>query len=203
MEINKNSIVSNICGIKSNIKLFELCEYLGISDEIDDVVEHLNDNEQFDIYGEWYLDNYDEIELTINLQFDDGVTEVFEKIFGEKYLMMVSTRYSYTCHNDNNHDNHCIEWISNITKGNFVESVIEDDGQVIKEVITKNHYEDEVLEINESNFLSTEEETQVKKYDDDDENYERYLDAKYCHYFIKKSEFNSDKWWLGWTCQEI
>ena len=203
MKINENSIVSNICGIKSNIKLFELCEYLGISDEIDDVVEHLNDNEQFDIYGEWYLDNYDEIELTINLQFDDGVTEVFEKIFGEKYLMMVSTRYSYTCHNDNNHDNHCIEWISDITKGNFVESVIEDDGQVIKEVITKNHYEDEVLEINESNFLSTEEETQVKKYDDDNENYERYLDAKYCHYFIKKSEFNSDKWWLGWTCQGI
>ena len=203
MEINENSIVSNICGVKSNIKLFELCEYLGISDEIDDVVEYLNDNEQFDIYGEWYLDNYDEIELTINLQFDDGVTEVFEKIFGEKYLMMVSTRYSYTCHNDNNHDNHCIEWISDITKGNFVESVIEDDGQVIKEVITKNHYEDEVLEINESNFLSTEEETQVKKYDDDDENYERYYDAKYCHYFIKKSEFNSDKWWLGWTCQGI
>tara|TARA_Y100001933_G_scaffold112992_1_gene113139 strand:+ start:2098 stop:2709 length:612 start_codon:yes stop_codon:yes gene_type:complete len=203
MEINENSIVSNICGVKSNIKLFELCEYLGISDEIDDVVEYLNDNEQFDIYGEWYLDNYDEIELTINLQFDDGVTEVFEKIFGEKYLMMVSTRYSYTCHNDNNHDNHCIEWISDITKGNFVESVIEDDGQVIKEVITKNHYEDEVLEINESNFLSTEEETQVKKYDDDNENYERYLDAKYCHYFIKKSEFNSDKWWLGWTCQGI
>ena len=203
MEINKNSIVSNICGIKSNIKLFELCEYLGISDEIDDVVEYLNDNEQSDIYGEWYLDNYDEIELTINLQFDDGVTEVFEKIFGEKYLMMVSTRYSYTCHNDNNHDNHCIEWISDITKGNFVESVIEDDGQVIKEVITKNHYEDEVLEINESNFLSSEEETQIKKYEDDDENYERYYDAKYCHYFIKKSEFNPDKWWLGWTCQGI
>ena len=80
MEINENSIVSNICGVKSNIKLFELCEYLGISDEIDDVVEYLNDNEQFDIYGEWYLDNYDEIELTINLQFDDGVDK--RKIIG-------------------------------------------------------------------------------------------------------------------------
>ena len=152
MKINENSIVSNICGIKSNIKLFELCEYLEISDEIDEVVEYLNDGEDFDIDGYWYLQNYDEITLTINLQDDDGVTELFEKVFGEKYLMMVSTRYSYTCHNDNNHDNHCIEWVSNITKGNFVESVIEDDGQVIKEVITKNHYEDEVLEINESNF---------------------------------------------------
>ena len=203
MKINENSIVSNICGIKSNIKLFELCEYLEISDEIDEVVEYLNDGEDFDIDGYWYLQNYDEITLTINLQDDDGVTELFEKVFGEKYLMMVSTRYSYTCHNDNNHDNHCIEWVSDITKGNFVESVIEDDGQVIKEVITKNHYEDEVLEINESNFLSSEEETQIKKYEDDDENYERYYDAKYCHYFIKKSEFNPDKWWLGWTCQGI
>ena len=203
MEINENSIVSNICGVKSNIKLFELCEYLEISDEIDDVVEYLNDNGQFDIDGEWYLDNYDEIVLTVNIQDDYGVTEVFEKVFGEKYLMMVSTRYSYTCHNDNNHDNHCIEWLSNITKGNFVESVIEDDGQVIKEVITKNHYEGEVLEINESNFLSEEENNQINEYEDDNENYERYLDAKYCHYFIKKSEFNSDKWWLGWTCQGV
>ena len=204
MEINKNSIVSNICGIKSNIKLFELCEYLEISDEIDEVVECLNDEEQFEVDYNLYLDFYDEITLTISGSGqEDEITELFEKVFGEKYLMMVSTRYSYTCHNDNNHDNHCIEWLSNITKGNFVESVIEDDGQVIKEVITKNHYEDEVLEINKSNFLSTEEETQIKKYDDDNENYERYLDAKYCHYFIKKSEFNSDKWWLGWTCQGV
>ena len=106
MKINENSIVSNICGIKSNIKLFELCEYLEISDELDEVVEYLNDGEDFDIDGYWYLQNYDEITLTINLQDDDGVTELFEKVFGEKYLMMVSTRYSYTCHNENNHDNH-------------------------------------------------------------------------------------------------
>ena len=49
MKINENSIVSNICGIKSNIKLFELCEYLEISDEIDEVVEYLNDGEDFEI----------------------------------------------------------------------------------------------------------------------------------------------------------
>ena len=204
MEINKNSIVSNICGIKSNIKLFELCEYLEISDEIDEVLECLNDEEQFEVDYNMYLDFYDEITLTISGSGQaHEITELFEKVFGEKYLMMVSTRYSYTSLNNNNHDNHCVEWLSDMTKGNFVESVIKDDGQVIKEVITKNHYEDEVLEINESNFLSAEEETQIKKYEDDNENYERYYDAKYCHYFIKKSEFNRDKWWLGWTCQGI
>ena len=46
--------MSNICGIKSNIKLFELCEYLEISDEIDEVVEYLNHGEDFDIDGYWY-----------------------------------------------------------------------------------------------------------------------------------------------------
>ena len=83
MEINKNSIVSNICGIKSNIKLFELCEYLEISDEIDEVVECLNDEEQFEVDYNLYLDFYDEITLTISGSGqEDEITELFEKVFG-------------------------------------------------------------------------------------------------------------------------
>ena len=187
--------------MKSNVKLFELCEFLGISDEIDEVIEYLNDNEQFDVDGYWYLDNYDGIRLTVYIPDDDGVTELFEKVFGEKYLMMVSSRFNYENLSSDEITNHCIKWNGDYSE-DFVESVIEDDGQVIKEVITKEHYEDEIIEINESNFLSDEEASQVKNYEDDDENFDRFYDAKDCHYFIKKSEFNNDKWWLGWTCQE-
>ena len=201
MEINKDSKVSAIGGVKSNINLFELCQHLGISDEIEYVVEDLNDNKQFDIDGYGYLDNYDGIRLIVYVPDDYGVTELFEKVFGEKYLMMVSSRFNYENLSSDEITNHCIKWNEGYSE-DFVESVIEDDRQVIKKVITKEHYEDEILEINESNFLSDDEASQVKNYEDDDENFDRFYDAKDCHYFIKKSEFNNDKWWLGWTCQE-
>ena len=32
---------------------------------------------------------------------------------------------------------------------------------------------------------------------------EKYLDAKYQFYYIRKKDFNKDKWWLGWTCDMI
>ena len=41
MEINKDSKVSAIGGVKSNINLFELCQHLGISDEIEYVCQNL------------------------------------------------------------------------------------------------------------------------------------------------------------------
>ena len=83
MEINKDSKVSAIGGVKSNINLFELCQHLGISDEIEEVVEDLNDNKHFDIDGYGYLDNYDGIRLRVYIPDDDGVTELFEKVFGK------------------------------------------------------------------------------------------------------------------------
>ena len=202
MEINKNSIVSSVCGIQSNIKLFELCNHLSIDDEIDEVVEALNDDEEFEL-DDWYIGLDDGIILEVRVQDDYGVTKLLENVFNEKYLMMVATRYSYENHNGVDHDKHSIKWHPSGTSEDFVESVIEEHEQVIKKIITKGHYEDEIIEINESNFLSDEEKSQIDKYEDDDENYERLYDANYCHFFIKKSEFDSNKWWLGWSIQQV
>ena len=185
MEINKDSKVSAIGGVKSDINLFELCQHLGISDEIEYVVEDLNDNKQFDIDGYGHLDNYDGIRLTVYIPDDDGVTELFEKVFGEKYLMMVSSRFNYENLGSDEITNHCIKWNEGYSE-DFVESVIEDDRQVIKEVITKEHYEDEILEINESNFLSDEEASQVKNYEDDDEISTDFMMQKIVIILLKK-----------------
>ena len=97
----------------------------------------------------------------------------------------------------NEHNNHCIRWTLGNYTDNFVENDIYSDGKIIKTVVTKYHYENELLEINEDKFLSEEEKKQLKKYDDDDENYERSYEGE-CGYFMKKSEFEEKKWWKGW-----
>ena len=113
---------------------------------------------------------------------------------------MVSTRFSYLLTKDyDDHVNNELWGTSHNYSQNFVESGIEGNVEINTWLITKDHYEDEIREIDETNFLSDEEKNQLRKYEDDNENYERYYDAKYCHYFIKKSDFIKDKWWMGWS----
>ena len=68
--------------------------------------------------------------------------------------------------------------------------MLEDNEKVTSRFITKDHYHYGLIEMNENNFLSSEEKKQLDFY----ENYERFLNARYSSYFIKKSDFDKDKW---------
>ena len=117
--------------------------------------------------------------------------------------MMVCTRF---CYQNFDHDSKGEIWQDPGMSIDLVESIIEGDGKEIFKIITKGHYENEINNINENNFLTDEEKKEIDICEDDilkfEEKYERYYDANYSFYFIKKAEFNEDEWWKGWTCQE-
>lgn len=199
MDINKDSIV-NVCGMQSDTKLSKLCEYL--EEDTDDIIEGLINNQYVDFSGEFaILCNEDgEIDLVYNIGDEDWILNLLEKVFGEEFLIMVSTRFCYELIEDYDEhvDNEIWGFKLSTTSQDFVESTVSNKERIIKNIITKGHYEDKVGDINGTNLLSKEENIQINLYEEN-ENYERYLDARYCTYFMKKSDFNEDKWWLGWT----
>jgi len=199
MNLNQDSIVAKICGFKSNIKLSELSEIFDL--DVDEVIESLEENDQYEL-DEWLIEYYtNEINCSVVVQDDYGVTGLLKKFFGDEYLMMVSTRFSYENFNNTNHESHIIKWHGDMSE-DFVENIIEGNEIEIKRVITKGHMEHELTDINETNLLTKDEKKQINLYEKDNDNYERYLDARYSHYFMKKNDFNETKWWLGWTYQE-
>ena len=187
MEINKNSIVSKLCGIKCNLKLYELLEILGYEDEMDEIIEDIEYGDAY--YQCWSITtNNNKLSCDRVLYFDDegdehcgGATNLLEKIFGEKYLMMVTSRKYYD------------------VGPTYCEHTIENKSLNIKyEFVTKDHHEVETVSITNKNFLN---ENEKKEW----EGYRKNCDVGHTYdhsfYFIKKSDFNNDKWWLGWTCQ--
>ena len=201
----KKIIVSSVCGFDTDITLEKFIEQMPNDlnppedDEILDYIEE--DYIEFD-GDEWEITgDKDGVVFNIKTNVDDcGYTKLLKNIFGEEFLMMTSTRFSFQLTQDyNGHINNDLWGTSHNYSQDFVESTIYGNVEIHTWLITKNHYEKEIREIDKTNFLSEEEMNQLKKYDDNYENYERYYDAKYCHYFIKKSEFNKEKWWRGWN----
>ena len=65
--------------------------------------------------------------------------------------------------------------------------------------VTKNHHEMEIINIGNDNFLSDDE---ISEWNGYCENSEVEWVKNYGFHFMKKSEFNENKWWLGWTTQD-
>ncbi len=201
----KKIIVNSVCGFDSNITLEKFIQLMPddlYPPEVDEILEYLEedyiefDGDEWKIVGD--TDGFC-FNIKTNVR-DYGYTELLKNIFGEEFLMMVSTRFSYLLTKDyDDHVNNELWGSAHKYSQNFVESCIESNGELIGEFMTKDHFENEIREIDKTNFLSDEEKNQLTKYEDDDENYERYYDARYCHYFIKKNDFIKDKWWIGWN----
>ncbi len=188
MEITKDSIVTRICGIKSNITLSELCEYFDIED-IEDVIESLISNQHLDWEDEFIIncdENGENISYCDILRDESMTTVILEKIFGEEYMKMVTTHLQY------------YEYDDKPTSPTYSEHEIEDKSGVFLSKVSKNH---EIgMEItNNDNFLNVDE---ISEWNGYRENSEPDYDIDNDYHFIKKSDFNEDKWWLGWTKQE-
>jgi len=201
MKITEKTKVKSICGIDSNITVEKLINSIPERLSVGDIESFLKGlNEGFYDFDEFTFDGK---EFSINIQYDDWVTQFLDNCFGEKYLMMVCTRF---CYQNFDHDSKGEIWQDPGMSIDLVESIIEGDGKEIFKIITKGHYENEIDNIDENNFLTDEEKKEIDICEDDilkfEEKYERYYDANYSFYFIKKAEFNKDEWWKGWTCQE-
>ena len=207
MEITKDSIVTSICGIKSNIKLFELCEYMSkirkqfmlekiqhtsypykiYLEDINDIVQSLR-NDQFIDGDDIFEMGYDENGIWYNDRdtCDGTITLVLEKFFGEEYLKMIISET--TCH------------IISETKSEgltYLEHSIEDKYGNVLSVVTKDYYKEGIIKVHDY-LLNEDEENKWNEYR---EKFDCYGDQN-DFYFIKKSDFDKDKWWLGWTKQE-
>ena len=166
MKINEKTIIKSICGIKSDISVGEFLTYLLEEDdlsygyEIDEIIDFLNEEDGimkkpgYLSMDDWEFTNYDGLEFSIKVQYDEGVTQFLENCFGEKYLMMVCTRF---CYQNFDHDSKGEIWQDPGMSIDLVESIIEGDGKEIFKIITKGHYENEINNINENNFLTDEE----------------------------------------------
>lgn len=188
MNITKDSIVTSICGIKSDITLSELCEYIG--ENFDEIVQDLIDYQYVDGGGEWTItcdENGENLSYHTLKKDDYEVTSFLERIFGEKYLMMVTNRRYYS------------EYDEKPTSPTYLENCIENESlNICITKVTKDHHEEETMEITSDNFLSEDEKKEWEEYRENSE-IEHVYD--HCHYFMKQSDFDKDKWWLGWTIQ--
>ena len=212
MDINKDTIVTEIGSFKTNIKLGFLLEifcelydingdHLGIGSapgsNVDEIIQEINDEEESYI-GAW--DDYFIVAgtskgLSCYSASNPGyeyLTKVLEKVFKEEFYYMHSTTFFWDAEVKD-------QVLKTFIKKQLVSSEIySSDGDEILGVTTKDHSYYDVTEITEKNFLTNDE----KILDDslvENDQAELLLDAKYQYYYIRKKEFNIEKWWLGWT----
>ena len=205
IDINKDTIVSELGGVKTNIKLGFLleifCELYDI-DYVDQIIQEINDEEEsfvdeyFFIATSWEDENNLRCDCVSNEGYEE-LTKVLEKVFEEEFYYMRSDRYFWNVHAEVKD-----QVLKTFIKKQFVGSEIcSSDGDEILSVTTKDHDYYDVTEINEKNFLTNDE----KILDDslvENDQAEAFLDAKYQYYYIRKKEFNIEKWWLGWTGED-
>lgn len=89
MEITKESIISSILGISSNITIEDFCKHLYQGNE---KIQDLINGEWIDFCsggGSLSQDSNNNLSFDFECSEDDGVTFILEKIFGEKYLLRI------------------------------------------------------------------------------------------------------------------
>lgn len=187
MEINKDSIVISVCGIKSDITLKRLVDIisgdLDTSIELNEVIEHFNEGDDFFSPGDYDIENREgNLLFSSNLGSDEDVSFLLEAIFEEEFLIMESTRFKFNVDDPE------------LSKMDFVDNTIFNNGEEIFFQMTKNHDEQDISKINKDNFLTETDKKKIQKINEDNKVYNN----NYIYYFIKKSDFNIEKWWLGW-----
>tara|TARA_B100000242_G_scaffold7020_1_gene4525 strand:+ start:1238 stop:1735 length:498 start_codon:yes stop_codon:yes gene_type:complete len=124
MEINKNTIISSICGISSNITIENFSKHLGL--DIDEVIE-FDYGDLGDLEGTSQLnENNGTLVFSWEGPEDHGITKLLKDVLGEEYLLRVDTNISYG--NDS-----YIEIIIFDNKKEIVENVLKYDGEELTE----------------------------------------------------------------------
>lgn len=124
MEINKDSIISSVCGFDSNITLEQFSKYLNI--DVDELID-FEFGDLGDLEGKSELDEINDT-LVFNWKGteDHGITQLLKDVFGEEYLLRVDTNISYG-------KELYIELIIFDNKKEIVENVLKYDGKELTE----------------------------------------------------------------------
>lgn len=202
IDINKDTIVTEIGGIKTNIKLGFLldifCELYDI-DYVDQIIKEINDEEASFVDEYFVISTHFENKnnLICSFQTNEGsekLARVLEKVFKEEFYYMRSDRYFWNVHAEVKDP-----FLKSFIKKTFVDSEIcSSDRNEILSVTTKDHDYYDVPAITKKNFLTNDEKLLNDSLEKNDEA-EKVWNAKYQYYYIRKKDFNKEKWWIGWT----
>jgi len=197
MNINKDSLVTSVCGMKSCITLEKLLtllkkHFFGIDDDdLEYIIDELNNLEphewwqdgQNNQYGMWFEGSGLGFEIA-HVNSIEQAPDLLNDIFGEEYYVMYSSGFRFSFGNDSDK----IPCSKNII-------YVCGDEFSFSEVL-KNINETEVLNTKKENFLTDEERKKLDtNYDDINSG---FIEDNNCFYYIKKTNFNKDKWWLNW-----
>jgi len=200
--INKDTIVSEIGPFDTKIKLGFLVKILSeVTDlrcSLDEIIQEIRE-ENTDMLENWCGDDYfflrfnpEGIELgCIHNEGYEYLIKILEKVFKEEFYYMRSDSFAW----DAEVEDPDLKTFSNKA---FVSTNIESNDKTILEVITKDHGYYNVGEIDKNNFLTNDE---IILFDSlcENDKAEQCFSGRYQYYYIRKKDFNIEKWWLGWT----
>ena len=200
MVINKDTIVKYIGPFESSIKfgfLLEiLCELYDL-DYVDEIIQELNQNEESHVDDDFLISVDDESFLkcsgTSNMGCEDLII-ILEKVFKEEFYYMRSDYFTWDVEVEDPD-------LKNFSNKYFVNSNIESNDKTILIVITKDHDYYNVTKIDNNNFLTNDEKILFDSLSKNDKAEESYH-GRYQYYYIRKKDFNKEKWWLGWTGED-
>tara|TARA_A100000164_G_C21829807_1_gene734698 strand:- start:42 stop:1181 length:1140 start_codon:yes stop_codon:yes gene_type:complete len=204
IKINKDTLVTQIGPFESSIKLEAfvkiLNEVFGAEYDLDELIQEYDDCGWIED-DDFILDGDDSglSHSATNRLSQAALVDILEKVFKEVFYCMDSDRFYLTHSVDEtklNIDGFDMQHIPFVVSG-FSSS---DDEHYMDQQITKDHHERNLTELKDKNFLSKDEMILFNRLDQDDK-VERYYNARYSYYYMKKKDFNREKWWLGWILE--
>ena len=204
MDINKDTIVSKIGPFKTKIKLgflleffceLETCDY--DIDNVDEIIQDINEEEFDDEYFSFHSSNDNTNNLVCLANANWGCEDLIillEKVFKEEFYYMRSDYFTWDVEVEDPD-------LKNFSNKYFVNSNIESNDKTILKVITKDHDYYNVTEIDNNNFLTNDEKILFDSLSENDKAEESYH-GRYQYYYIRKKNFNKEKWWLGWSDEQ-
>tara|TARA_B100002051_G_C16656565_1_gene596807 strand:+ start:499 stop:1107 length:609 start_codon:yes stop_codon:yes gene_type:complete len=196
MGITKKTVVTSIGSVETNITLGNMIERISkifpkemycttelLTGLLEMTFEELEEQDDYAV-EEWDFRSDHNGGLMIKFWAEDffGFTKLLKNVTGEDYLMMYVTTGYYDSE----------------TSENYTEIDISDKGDNILQKVLKDINADEISEENVSvdNFLN---ENETKTYNYDVENHDKEWTSHWGFYFIKKENFDKEKWWKGWV----
>ena len=203
--IDKDTIVSKIGPFNTKIKLEFLVKILSelINHELnlDEIIQQISEangdlvefEDPFED-GESFIFSscIEGIEFDANNNFGyEYLIQILEKVFKEEFYYMRSDYFTWDVEVEGPD-------LKNFSNKYFVNSNIESNDKTILIVITKDHDYYNVTKIDNNNFLTNDEKILFDSLSKNDKAEESYH-GRYQYYYIRKKDFNIEKWWLGWT----
>ena len=205
MDINKDTIVSRIGPFKTKTKLGFLVkivsEVIKYELNLDEIIQQISEADSPLVEvgdpsegGDTFIFccYIESIELDANNYFGyEYLIEILEKVFMEEFYFMRSDEFYWDGEVEDPE-------LKIFIKKDFVDSKIESSNKIILPyVTTKDHNYHNVEKINEKNFLTNDEKILNDSLIKNDQA-ERIFFGNYQYYYIRKKDFNKEKWWLGW-----